>query len=1126
MKVGRKKQHIWAIGSLGVLLLATAVVADTFPPDWPADDCATPGAPCHYAPVAWPADDGDGLLDNGDWVPYTIIGSAIEDNGVQDPSNGGTSPQNYVNLSSGCTDLSLPSLFIYYDLPNQVIMFRMRIEQIGHTYATGPTVQPAGAVDPWKSALWTMLIDIDGDGFRDYAVQLAGDSGTPGEDIDRLVVYYSDSLDQSLDADDRDDICVVSHSSTGFTDGPADFNSGNLMNFHETVMPDHAWPNGSNETLWDYGTTRARELDQGTCVEYFVDFQIPLAAFDASGLNPTDCGTDAPVVTEVTPICILNSTSNSLNNPLQKDVTMEGPDTPGDTCILDPNEPAPFGDCFAPGDFGGGSLGTIDQPTVRSIGASGCNLATLSAVVSDALDPQSCYSSGTQDSTITSVQFYYYQDTNGNGVDDDSNAWTAGPTATETSIGLWETGGGDWDSTALRQGNFLIGVRAEDDQGNITLSFFDTDVAADAFESGAVANPSSPGELFSNFNNSCGTYPTITKVGQDVSTGLPSPAGTSVETSVGSDVDFTLTVTAATDQALTLDQLDDFLPTGWTYDSEQGGDTLTPTTTPAFGASGTISWTFAPAVSIPAGTSATLIFRVTAPGSQATFNNTADAQSSNEGTLSSNAVELAVGAPRLTIAKDADVLSQTPGNPINYTITYSNDSPVSVTNTVITDVLPVGLDDTTLTVNNGGTYDSGTRTITWTIGALAAGSGPFSVSYVVSVENPYPSGGAIPLANTASIDSDETTPATDDASVYINLPLRTQKSSSTLVTNPSGTVTWTVDFANTGNATATGATLVDTMPAGFTYIAASSTLNGFGVGDPGIAGQVLTWVVNGNGDVAGSVTAGNTGILTFQTTTPAVPTSSTAINSVDFSATGLSTVSDDYTIGVTGSGCTPPTTYYLRDLSADVGFAGTQLTATSTAGSQTSPGTASTPILLVSGSGLTELERFYTDPAVSPGGVFTGDITSTLYVEKDNGNKADFTLEIFDYDPTTGTETSLGSDTLSSNGGGGVLEGTWTITPSAALPDGHRLLYVISAINTSGGGKDVTVNVRYDAAVGEAAGNARSDVCLSAYTSTINKQVDNLSVTPSSNPPGLATLNFTIFFTNIIITPTTHYILY
>jgi hypothetical protein len=122
-----------------VLLVVAIAGADTYPPDWDGGS----GSAVHFQPVPWPANDGDGSLDPGDWVPYNFLSGSIEDQRVQDPSNGGTSPQNYVNISSGCTDLTLPSIFYYFDPVNEVLMFRWRVEQIAHTYAVGPTVQPA-----------------------------------------------------------------------------------------------------------------------------------------------------------------------------------------------------------------------------------------------------------------------------------------------------------------------------------------------------------------------------------------------------------------------------------------------------------------------------------------------------------------------------------------------------------------------------------------------------------------------------------------------------------------------------------------------------------------------------------------------------------------------------------------------------------------------------------------------------------------------------------------------------------------------------------------------------------------------------------------------------------------------
>src|SRR5260370_40924 len=120
-------------------------------------DCVG-GAP--IKPAAWPSD--------VQWVPYswgTTYPDAtladkhpIHDQRVQDPSNGGTTPQNYVNVSSGCPDQTLPSIYYFFDKTadggNGIIYFRLRVEQIADNYATGPSARSYSSTDPWSSALW------------------------------------------------------------------------------------------------------------------------------------------------------------------------------------------------------------------------------------------------------------------------------------------------------------------------------------------------------------------------------------------------------------------------------------------------------------------------------------------------------------------------------------------------------------------------------------------------------------------------------------------------------------------------------------------------------------------------------------------------------------------------------------------------------------------------------------------------------------------------------------------------------------------------------------------------------------------------------------------------------------
>lgn len=104
----------------GLLALTAAFTASIgsaapFPPVWDGGD----GAAIHHAPVAWPVEPADlrNCTENcGDWKPYTRFQQSMKDPRNRDPSNGGTAPQSYVNVSSSCVDTALPSIY-YYLLP-------------------------------------------------------------------------------------------------------------------------------------------------------------------------------------------------------------------------------------------------------------------------------------------------------------------------------------------------------------------------------------------------------------------------------------------------------------------------------------------------------------------------------------------------------------------------------------------------------------------------------------------------------------------------------------------------------------------------------------------------------------------------------------------------------------------------------------------------------------------------------------------------------------------------------------------------------------------------------------------------------------------------------------------------
>ena len=95
---------------------------------------------------------------------------------------------------------------------------------------------------------------------------------------------------------------------------------------------------------------------------------------------------------------------------------------------------------------------------------------------------------------------------------------------------------------------------------------------------------------------------------------------------------------------------------------KKGIETLAKTVKTTLGATGTISWTWVPGVVIPAGASRSLIFSAQYPSVAGTYNNLATAVT-NEGSLEAAPVEVAVGQPRLTIAKDANSGRNEPRQP-------------------------------------------------------------------------------------------------------------------------------------------------------------------------------------------------------------------------------------------------------------------------------------------------------------------------------------------------------------------------------------------------------------------------------------------------------------------------------
>ncbi len=364
------------------------------------------------------------------------------------------------------------------------------------------------------------------------------------------------------------------------------------------------------------------------------------------------------------------------------------------------------------------------------------------------------------------------------------------------------------------------------------------------------------------------------------------------------------------------------------------------------------------------------------------------------GTLDNANVEVGVGAPRLTIGQTANVTSRMPGENIVYTVTYANDAMVSVTNAVVSVPLPSGL---TFVSAPGATYTSATRAISWPVGSIAAGDGPFTLTYTATVDTDFI--GSNPVGTTVTLTSDQTSPASASTSVYISgvAELVLQQAPNPVQVAAGNTTVLTIDYANIGAATASSVVLTEPVPSGWTFVSATAS----GTNTNG----VVQWNV-------GSMAAGATGSvqLTLRATSPytgANPTTVTA--TIDSNQTNP--INATASIGVT-QGTQSCTTYYFHATQAAVG-AGTDGGSRNTATKTAATGTTATTIS-VAASATGEVARFYQHPINSATTNFSGNIDISLYISK-GSSPLNIDALVYDYDPVAGTKTQLGTASYRNN---------------------------------------------------------------------------------------------------------------
>jgi uncharacterized repeat protein (TIGR01451 family) len=151
---------------------------------------------------------------------------------------------------------------------------------------------------------------------------------------------------------------------------------------------------------------------------------------------------------------------------------------------------------------------------------------------------------------------------------------------------------------------------------------------------------------------------------------------------------------------------------------------------------------------------------------------------------------------------------------LTFSIDYANNGDTDATNVILTDDLTQFASANEIqgveNISGGGTYDSNTNVITWNIGDLPeGGSGNFTFDLILNrTGEPDQS-----IVNTATIDSEETSPLSDSTTTNILTPQYwLSKTDNTTETNPGEFLTYTITLGNVGTGDGYNLRIEDLLP--------------------------------------------------------------------------------------------------------------------------------------------------------------------------------------------------------------------------------------------------------------------------------------------------------------------------
>lgn len=226
------------------------------------------------------------------------------------------------------------------------------------------------------------------------------------------------------------------------------------------------------------------------------------------------------------------------------------------------------------------------------------------------------------------------------------------------------------------------------------------------------------------------------------------------------------------------------------------------------------------------------------------------------------------GAPDLTLTKNDDGVTATPGSVVTYRLNYANTGNRVATVVRITETVPAyttfnaALSTTGWNCQAGGAPNS---ICIFAIDRLPPGASG-AVDFAVTVQSLLPSGVSA-IHNTASINDDglhnsDPNPANNTATratpVNAAPDLSLEKDDGGVVARPGRHIVYQLSYANLGNQAATGVLITETTPAhtGFNAMLSSE---GWNCTPDDNAGSVCTFLI-------GDVGAGQTGVIAFAVT--------------------------------------------------------------------------------------------------------------------------------------------------------------------------------------------------------------------------------------------------------------------